>query len=487
MNIARMTIATALLTLLIVPISATADVSEAELQRIEAAAPDEPVAEPIRPRRLLVFTRCRGYRHSAVEYASAALTILGDKTGAWETTVSDDPNQFDPNNLARYDAVVMNNTTGRDLLTPEGMGRAQAEAIRDRRRQALLDFVASGKGLVGIHAATDSFYDAWPAYGELMGGYFHGHPWNERVGVRVDDPNSPLTAMFDPNGFDVVDEIYQFRQPYSRDRLRVLLSLDVERTDMTKRGINRDDGDFAVSWVQRHGRGRVFYCSMGHRHELYWAPAILAHYLAGIQFALGDLDALAVPSNAEWQDLTEDLSAWRGAADRWRLEDGVLACQPGAGYLWTRETYGDFELSLEFKISPNGNSGVFVRTSDLSDPVQSGIEIQVLDSHGREAPGRHDCGAIYDCLAPSVNAAREAGQWNRMHITCRDNWIEVVLNDQPIIGMDLSEWTEAHRNPDGSENKFNRPLSEFSRTGHIGLQDHGNPVWYRNIRVRPLE
>ena len=191
-----------------------------------------------------------------------------------------------------------------------------------------------------------------------------------------------------------------------------------------------------------------------------------------------------------------DLSAWRMGPDRsWVVEDGVIALrremdgrEHNADYLWTKEQYGDFVLELEFKVPERANSGVFLRTSELNDPVYTGIEVQIASSHGRGQPNRGGtAGAVYDCLAPTANAVKPAGEWNHLRVTCRGHKIAVVLNGQEVIDMDLDQWTEARKNPDGSPNKFPRPLKDFARSGHIGLQDHGRPVWYRNIRVKRLE
>jgi type 1 glutamine amidotransferase len=92
-----------------------------------------------------------------------------------------------------------------------------------------------------------------------------------------------------------VDEICQFTKPYSRDNVRVLLSLDTKKTNMGVPWIKRDDNDFALAWVRQEGKGRVFYCSLGHRTELYWDPKLLQFYLADVQFRTGDLDAPAKP------------------------------------------------------------------------------------------------------------------------------------------------------------------------------------------------
>jgi type 1 glutamine amidotransferase len=452
--------------------------SAAELEKIRKAAPEKPVIKPQKDRRILIYTDCKGFVHSAIPYGTAAIKILGEKTGAFEVVVSDDPSVFQPAELYKYDAILFNNTTG-ELFTNNGSKRA------------LRAYVAGGRGLVGIHAATDCFYD-WDAWGKLMGGYFHGHPWNEEVGIKIEQPDHPLTKMFPADGFKIADEIYQFRAPYSRDNLRVLLSLDTAKTDMTKGGIKRDDGDFAVSWVRNEQLGRVFYCSLGHRHEIFWNPAVLQHYLAGIQYALGDLPANAVPSSHlsgdGWINLFngKDTTGWMHKPGTWRVQDGVLA-RHGGSDIWTAQRFGDFILELEFKLAPKTNSGVFFRCGSIEDWLHSCIEMQVLDSYGKANPGKHDAGAIYDIQAPSKNMVKPAGEWNQSRITARGSRIQVDLNGEQVIDIDLDNWTKAHENPDGTKNKFRTAYKDMPRRGHIGLQDHGNPVWYRNIRIKPLD
>jgi len=303
-----------------------------------------------------------------------------------------------------------------------------------------------------------------------------------------------LNAAFDGKPFVIADEIYQFGAPYSRDKLRVLLSLEPAKIDPAKPGIKRTDDDFAISWVRQYGKGRVFYCSLGHRDEIFWNPQILAHYLAGIQFALGDLSADAAPvphptgetpSNAITLFNGKDLSGWVCKPGAWAAEDGVLACR-GGGDIWTEQQFGDFILDLEFKIDKGANSGVFFRTADINDCVQTGIELQVLDSYGKAAVDKHDCGAIYDCLAPSKNAVKPAGEWNTLRLVCRGPRLQAVMNGLVIINMNLDDWKEAGRNPDGSPNKFRTAYKDMPRAGHIGFQDHGGGIWYRNIRIKPL-
>lgn len=254
-----------------------------EIKKIDKALPAKARVKPAKTRTVLIFNLCKGFKHSSVPYCDKALTMLGEKTGAYRAVSSTDVNVFKPESLKQFDAVVMNNTTG-EILTDQEL------------RKSLLDFVKQGKGLIGVHAATDCCYQ-WQEYGELIGGYFSGHPWtaDTTVTVKIDEPDHPVVAAFKGKDFVVQDEIYQFRDPYSRSKLRVLASINTKKTDMTRKGINRVDNDFAISWIRPYEKGRVFYCSLGHNHEIFWTPAILQHYLDGIQYALGDLEADSKP------------------------------------------------------------------------------------------------------------------------------------------------------------------------------------------------
>ncbi len=181
------------------------------------------------------------------------------------------------------------------------------------------------------------------------------------------------------------------------------------------------------------------------------------------------------------QDLSDAILTAAGGG--WAFEDGVLTIK-GRDNIWTQQRYGDFVLDLEFKCMPETNSGVFVRTGSIKDWLNTAIEVQVLQPVGEEA--RHDCGAIYDCLAPSKQMIKNPGEWNRYTIIAKANRIYVIFNGEQVIAMDLDLWTEPHKNPDGTPNKFNSAYKDMPREGHIGLQDHGKPVWFRNLKIKPL-
>ncbi len=262
---------------------AVAKISPEELAKIQQAAPAAAPVAPKQPRKILVFTLCRGYKHSSIPYCTKALEIMGEKTGAYQIVQSDDMAMFKPENLAQFDAVFFNNTTKLEF--------------DPKLRKGLMDFVKSGKGIIGIHAATDNFYK-WSEAAEMMGGLFNGHPWKARGtwAVKVDDKEHPVTEMFAGKGFKINDEIYRTKPVNLRKNCRVLLSLDLsDKATRTARGVKSTDNDLPVSWVRSFGKGRVFYSGLGHNHHIFWNPTILQHYLAGIQFATGDLPADVTP------------------------------------------------------------------------------------------------------------------------------------------------------------------------------------------------
>ncbi|MHC4178031.1 MAG: ThuA domain-containing protein [Planctomycetota bacterium] len=295
---------TAAALLLPTPVWAAQEIPEHRVKQIWDAAPEKPRVVPKEPRRVLIWITPahlmekdphKGY---CIPYGTCAMRTLGKKTGAFEPVVSGDVAMYLPKNIKQFDAIVMNNSSGpwitptdadmdKDAFKNLGMDKAGIEQVL---RKSLLNYVSNGGGIVAYHYAIGANRH-WPEFCELLGATFTGHPWNEEVGIVVEEPGHPLVAAFDGKGFRLADEIFQYGDPYDRSKLRVLLSLDTERTNMGVKWIRRQDNDFALAWVKLHCKGRVFYTSFGHRTELYWTPQMLQFYLDAIQFATGDLDA----------------------------------------------------------------------------------------------------------------------------------------------------------------------------------------------------
>lgn len=245
-------------------------------------------------------------------------------------------------------------------------------------------------------------------------------------------------------------------------------------------GTGKGDINAWLAELDRQGFEGVFSIE----YEYHWESSVpeIAKSIDYFDEVAGEL------GHSRWRRLFngKDLTGWTTEQGSWVVEpDGVLTAKAGPD-IWTKETFGDFVLDLEFKVAPGTNSGVFLRTGSIENWLHTAIEVQILDSYGKDEPGKHDCGGIFDCLAPSKNMVKKPGQWNRYVIMCKGSNIDVWLNGEQIIDMDLERWTEAHKNPDGTLNKFNTAYKDMPRVGHIGLQYHGHPVWFRNIRIKPL-
>lgn len=196
-----------------------------------------------------------------------------------------------------------------------------------------------------------------------------------------------------------------------------------------------------------------------------------------------------------WQVLFdgEGLDAWDAPPRGWRIEDGELVPsrrrrnRETDNALWTKERYGDFLLELEFKLSPDSESGVFIRTGDRENRGSTGLEIQLADSHGVALPGLRDCGAVYDIRPPRVSAVRPPEEWNQLMVVSQENLLSVVLNGERIIDLDLDQWMASGGDDADTSDTSRAGRPAPGREGFIGLEDGGSPVSFRNMRIKRLE
>ncbi len=271
-------------------------VSAEERLKIERAIPEKAAVPPSKPRKLLIFDLNVNYGgHRSIAHANLALTLMGRKTGAFETVVSREPSVFRPESLKQFDAVFFNNTVGNLFEDPA-------------LRRSLMEFVRGGGGLMGVHGTSVAFtrwpgaIEDWPEFGLMLGARGANHrESDERVFIKLDDPDHPLNRPFGGKGFEFRDEFFRVHEPYSRARVRVLLSIDTRKTDLSQgpaRGkVERADNDYALAWVRSYGRGRVFYSTIAHNPYVFWDPTMLKFYLGAAQFVLGDLPAPTEPSS----------------------------------------------------------------------------------------------------------------------------------------------------------------------------------------------
>ena len=284
--------------LLLPALSLAAPPQDQWLEKVTKGVEGMKLEKPEKARKLLVYSVTRGYRHGSIPTGKIAMRLLGERTGAFEAVISDDLANFEPGKIDQFDAICFLNTT-KDVfkpakdewnkMNPEQRKGALAKEIQ--LQKSFIEYLKSGKGFVGIHAATDTYY-SWSEYGEMIGGYFNGHPWNAGTPVSVmvekGQEKHACCAHLEGKNLNFKEEIYQFKEPYDPKKLHMLLRLDPEQTDISKG--KRADKDYGVSWIKHHGKGRVFYSSLGHNDHIFTNPDVLQHYLKGIQWALGDLE-----------------------------------------------------------------------------------------------------------------------------------------------------------------------------------------------------
>lgn len=230
-------------------------------------------------KKILAIGQTKGFQHDSTSDGLATIWKIGKESGLWDTYIRTDTQLItkkklgaNAKNLDYFDAVFFYTSGELDL--------------DDEQKQSLLEFVRTeGKGFMAAHSGVDTLY-SWPEYGELVGGYFDLHPWNQFNAKLVnEDGKHPVTAHFPPDFF-LFDEIYQLKN-YSRDKVRVLMRLDVAGVDLANKNVQRTDKDFAVSWVRNYGRGRVFVSTLGHRSEVWEHPQVQKMWLEAAKWVMG--------------------------------------------------------------------------------------------------------------------------------------------------------------------------------------------------------
>lgn len=417
-------------------------------------------------KQVLVVSVTKGFRHDVIPTVDKVLGELAQQSGKFSVdyvkTDQEMAEKMTRAALDKYDAVVFNNTTG-DLPLPD--------------RQGFLDWIKSGKGFVGFHAATDTFA-GFPEYIDMIGGQFQTHHEQVEVEVIVEDASHPSTRHF-PKTFRVMDEIYLLKN-FNRSKVHGLLTLDKHPNF----GI---PGDYPIAWCKEYGQGRVLYSSLGHRKDVAERPDIKQHYLGAILWAVGlePGDAKPVSKRVKLSESElregfkplfngEDLTGWHyrdpNGTKSWSAQNGMLVNQvPKDGHgtdLVTDAKFMNFTVRFEYMVPKNSNSGFYLRGRH---------EIQILDDGDAKEPSRTSNGSIYNLIAPSKMASRKAGQWQEVEATIIGNKVTVILNGEKIIDNATVD------RPTGGQldDRVNEP-------GSIFLQgDHGN-VAFRNIRIKEL-
>jgi type 1 glutamine amidotransferase len=432
------------------------------------------------PKRVLVVTATKGFRHSSIATAENVIATLGKVTGDY-TVVDfvrggadgkDDAEvaaKLSLANLKDIDAVIFANTTG-DLAIPD--------------KDGFIRWVEDGHALIGMHSCSDTFHGYPPFYG-LVGGLFLTHGAQVTVDMYNQDPKHPANQHLGDT-WSMYDEIYEFKE-FHRDRVHGLLTLD-------KHPQNRQPGDYPVAWCKDlKGGGRMFYTSLGHREDVWTSEAYQKHILGGIRWGLGlakgsgqVTDTANVLSDGEKKEGFEllfdgkSLKGWKyrnpDGMKSWNVQNGMLCnvlkvdkdgnfTEHGTDLL-TEHTFRDFVVRYEFQVAPKSNSGFYLRGRH---------EIQVFDDFQSGKPEMGGNGAIYSVKPASMFASRRAGQWQTAEARIVGNKISLILN-----GVTVHQDVVCDRGTGGQlDDKLDQP-------GPILLQgDHG-AVAFRNIRIKQL-
>ncbi|MFI5756735.1 ThuA domain-containing protein [Streptomyces sp. NPDC051569] len=402
--------------------------------------------------KVLVFSKTAGFRHDSIPAGTQAVRDLGAANN-FTVTATEDGAAFTTSNLAQYKAVVFLSTTG-DVL----------DAGQQSAFQSYLD---GGGGYLGVHAAADTEYD-WPQYEQIAGAWFKSHPAIQQATVKTEDRANAATAHLGQT-WSRSDEWYNYRTN-PRANVRVLQSLD----ESSYSG-GEMSGDHPITWCHPQGNGRAFYTGLGHTIESYADPAFRTLLLGGIRYAAGF-------AKADCRAETGYTTLYNGSTTGWAQagpgsftnSDATLASVGGMGLYWYKtKEYASYSLKLDWKMTGDDNSGVFVGFPASDDPnsaVNQGYEVQIdaTDSADRTT------GSVYGFKSADI-AARDGalnppGQWNTYEIRVEGERLQVFLN-----GVKINDFTNAD------------PVRSLKQ-GYIGIQNHSaaDHVSFRNVRIKEL-
>ncbi|MDD7985528.1 ThuA domain-containing protein [Lentisphaera marina] len=281
--------------------------SAEELGKVEDAIMAVKAQTPKQQRKILVYSQSHGFKHNSRLIGEEMLKLIEEKLKIFTVTINNNPEEWTDEYLKDFDAICILNATGLE------------HAFRkDENKKAFINFVENGGGLFGIHAATDGGKDKWPEYSEMWGGHFDCHPWGKTGTWKIDvcDHSNPINKCFQGENFAIKDELYLHKGPYKEGGFNTLTRIDVnekvnthnpsgsiktvpgEKDSNGKRGPRVDldlSREYPTSWNKKFGEGRIFYTTFGHNESTYWNPKIVEHYISGLQYTLGDLEADDTP------------------------------------------------------------------------------------------------------------------------------------------------------------------------------------------------
>ncbi len=246
-------------------------------------------------KKILLFSLMTGFQHWTTPHTEAIVKALAEKSGRFEVVTSTDINRFNKRELALFDAVVLNNTCSKpkdrniflDALREDGkMNAAEIQMAAASLENNLMEFVAEGKGLIILHGGI-TMLNKSRAFSDMVGSSFDYHPPQQAIRVELADAGHPMVACFNGKGFEHVDEPYFFNNAHDELNFRPLLYMDAQTIEKKREDV--PERRSYLSWIKRHGQGKVFYASMSHNPQSYDNPALVRYLLNGLDYAVGHL------------------------------------------------------------------------------------------------------------------------------------------------------------------------------------------------------
>lgn len=271
------------------------EITKEWLAAVEKSAPSQTRVTTESKKKILVFSKATGFDHWIIPHNVAMLKILGKKSNAFEIHIGYDIENFDKKNLKKYDAIILNNSNPSgpdrdlfaDLLKQNTTLTDQEIKLRaSNYEQNLMKYVAKGGGLMMLHGGI-TVQNNSVEFSKMTGGSFDYHPKQQEIHVREVDVNHPMTKAFNGKGLTHIDEPYFYKNAYFDYNFRPLLYMEVAKIEGMKEAV--DEKIIYVSWIKRHGKGRVFYSAPGHNAQSMENFELLQFFLDGMQYVVGDL------------------------------------------------------------------------------------------------------------------------------------------------------------------------------------------------------
>jgi type 1 glutamine amidotransferase len=461
-------------------------------------------AEPAPPIKTRIIT---GFSNHNWQYTSRVHKDTLEGCGRFQVDITDDPKTFlaDAGKLSAYKLLVLDYNDSQ-AKSPQRWG--------DAAEKNFASAVRGGVGVVAIHSSNNAFI-GWKDYEQMMGLVWvngqTGHGKYHQFKVDIADKGHPITKGL--SDFTTTDELYHNLVNTQNAKFSVL----AKAFDAKEIGGTEKDEPMAI--VHEFGAGRVFATALGH----VWGgpddpktsvtnPGFRALLVRGGEWAA--TGAVTLP--AEWADVqthntltaAEKSAGWTLLFDGssaaglkgykqdkmpdkgWTVTDGILRHLPGAGGgdICTVSEYGDFEFACDWRCTPGANSGIIYRaTEDHDNCWETGREMQILDNdkHNDGRKPKTRAGTMYDLFPTAAEVCRPAGEWNHAKVVCKGTHIEHWLNGIKVVEIDTA--ADAYKQALAASKFTSMPDFGTRMKGHICLQDHGDEVWFRDIKVRDLK